>query len=475
TPSKMNEHIPPPGRPPLASQSRHIYTVSDLTANIKSLLEDHFPFVWISGEISNFRVPASGHFYFVLKDDKAQLSSVMFRGQNRNLKFRPADGMVITGLGRINVYEPRGAYQLLLEYLEPEGVGALQVAFEQLKARLAAEGLFDDQHKKPLPYLPKKIGIVTSPTGAVVHDILNVLNRRFPNRTIQIFPVRVQGDAADSEIASAIEWLNDHTAMDLIILARGGGSLEDLSAFNSETVARAIFSSEIPIVTAIGHETDHTIADFVADLRAPTPSAAAEQILPQKDDLLLRLDGISHNLTLAFRHYYEQLTGHLSDLTGRLIHPRERLKDLRTRTADATDRLFRRFSAIIEQKRERVEWRRDRLMSASPIHTAEILYDKLDSLSANLLTYINIHIDRNRSDLRELSGQLRQLSPMAILSRGYSITRTIPDLAIVKDPDKVKIAQRLEVLLNQGALTVSVLDRTAPAGDNVTDPLRDKS
>lgn len=461
----MNENVPPPEPAPLASQGRQIYTVSALTANIKSLLEKNFPFVWISGEISNFRMPASGHFYFVLKDDAAQISGVMFRGQNRNLKFKPEDGMAVTGLGRINVYEPRGVYQILLEYLEPEGIGALQVAFEQLKTALAAEGLFDEKHKKPLPFLPEKIGIVTSPAGAVIHDILTIVNRRFPNRIIQIFPVSVQGDAAEREIAAAIKWFNNDHAMDLIILARGGGSLEDLSAFNSETVARAIFSSDIPIVTAIGHETDFTIADFVADLRAPTPSAAAELIVPQKDDLLLKCDAMSRSLTAAFRHYRERAAGRLNDLSRRLTDPKKRLADLRRKTTDISDRLLGRFAAILSQKRERVSWRRARLMSIHPTGTIKILHDKLESYNDNLLTYLKINIDNRRSDLRELSAQLKQLSPTAILSRGYSITRTIPDLAIVKDPDTIDIAQQLEVLLDKGALTVNVLDKTDHSHD----------
>ena len=262
-----------------------IYTVSKLTAQIKTLLEDRFPFVWITGEVSNFRSPSSGHFYFVLKDATAQIQAVMFRGQNQMLKFALEDGMNVTGLGRINVYEPRGTYQIVLEYLEPKGVGALQAAFEQLKAKLAIEGLFADTHKRQIPFLPREIALVTSPTGAVVHDMLNILNRRFPTIPVWVYPVRVQGDGAENEIASALDDLSKRSDLDIIILARGGGSLEDLQAFNSEGVARAVFTSEIPIISAIGHETDYTIVDFVADLRAPTPSAAAELAVAIKTEL----------------------------------------------------------------------------------------------------------------------------------------------------------------------------------------------
>ena len=263
----------------------HVYSVSELNAKIKSILEEQFPFVWVGGEVSNFAVPASGHFYFTLKDEKAQLRAVMFRGQNRNLRFELADGMAVSGIGRVSVYEPRGTYQVIFEHLEPRGTGALQVAFEQLKMRLAEEGLFDEQHKRPLPFLPAKIHIVTSPTGAVIHDIMQIVERRFPGMPISVIPVKVQGDGAIEEIVAAIETLDTLEDAEVAIVARGGGSLEDLQAFNSEAVARSIFASRIPIVSAVGHETDFTIADFVADLRAPTPSAAAELTVPLRDRL----------------------------------------------------------------------------------------------------------------------------------------------------------------------------------------------
>ena len=287
-------------------QTRKIYTVSELNALIKSLLEQQFPFVWVVGEISNFRIPLSGHFYFTLKDEASQLNAVMFRGQHRQLKFEPEDGMRVTGMGRLSVYEPRGSYQIILEYLEPSGVGGLQIAYEKLKARLADEGLFDQQYKKPLPFLPHKMALITSPSGAVVHDMLNIIDRRFSNTQIEIFPVKVQGTGAEEEIVEALRMLNDRIGVDLGILARGGGSLEDLQAFNSERVARAIFASKIPIIAAIGHETDYTIADFVADLRAPTPSAAAELAVPIKYELLQKVKDISADLKYRVRHTIER-------------------------------------------------------------------------------------------------------------------------------------------------------------------------
>ncbi|GAI29342.1 unnamed protein product, partial [marine sediment metagenome] len=237
---------------------RKVYTVSQLNADIKSLFEEQFPFVWIVGEISNFRIPVSGHFYFTLKDEDSQINAVMFRGQQRQLKFEPEDGMRITGMGRLSVYEPRGTYQIILEYMEPAGVGALQVAYEKLKARLAQEGLFDGKYKQPIPFLPQKIALITSPSGAVVHDMLNIIDRRFPNMNIQIFPVKVQGDGAENEIVAALELLNQKADADVAILARGGGSLEDLQAFNTERVAKAVFASSISVISAVGHETDYT-------------------------------------------------------------------------------------------------------------------------------------------------------------------------------------------------------------------------
>ena len=345
-----------------AKDLRRIYTVSELTSIIKVLLEDKFPIVWLCGEISNFRVPVSRHFYFTLKDRKAQINAVMFRNQNRNLKFEPEDGMSVTGLGRIGVYEPRGTYQIIFEYLEPEGIGAIQLAFEQLKERLSDEGLFDDKHKSALPFLPQKISIITSPTGAVVHDILKIINRRFPNIHIEIIPVKVQGDGAENEIVTGLELLNIRSDSDVAILARGGGSLEDLQAFNSEEVARAIFASEIPIISAVGHETDFTIADFVADMRAPTPSAAAELIVPLKKDLIRKCTELSMILTSRSFRYIEHLQMLVKEMSNRLVDPRKKIEDLRLRTDDLLARLNRTFKNSILQRHERLGWRIDRLM-----------------------------------------------------------------------------------------------------------------
>ena len=434
----------------------HIYTVSELTAKVKVLLEDGFPFIWIRGEISNLRIPASGHFYFTLKDEKAQINAVMFRGQNRNLKFIPEDGMRITGIGRISVYEPRGTYQIILEYMEPQGTGAIQLAFEQLKERLTAEGLFDEKHKKPLPFLPCKISIITSPTGAVIHDILKIVNRRFPNIPIEIIPVKVQGDGSEREIVSGLETITARSDSDVVILARGGGSLEDFHAFNSEDVARAIFASKIPVISAVGHETDFSIADFVADLRAPTPSAAAELVVPLKSDLIKKTDELTHHLTIRFSRYIDHLQTLVKQITHRLANPNKRIEDLRLRTDDLLSRLIRTVKANIIQQQERFEWRFDKLSSHNPLSYIKEFNEKLNQINNNLLNYIRIYLIKKQLLLRELDAKLTALSPNAILDRGYSITRTIPDAVIVRNPQQVKIGQNLEVMVSKGSLICNV-------------------
>ena len=452
----MDSHVNIEHQAPSAKEQRRIYTVSDLTADIKVIIEDKFPFVWICGEISNFRVPASGHFYFTLKDDNAQINVVMFRRQNRNLRFVPEDGMSVTGLGRVSVYEPRGAYQIIFEYLEPEGTGAIQLAYEQLKARLVEEGLFDEKHKKPLPYLPQKISVITSPTGAVVHDILKIINRRFSNVHIEIIPVKVQGDGAEDEIVTALKLLNARDDSDIAIIARGGGSFEDFHAFNSEVVARSIFESEIPIISAVGHETDFSIADFVSDLRAPTPSAAAELVIPLKSDLVKRCAELSMTLRNRFFRYIEYLQILLKEITNRLFDPTKKIEDLMLRTDDMFARLIRSYKNRDFQWRERLEWRVERLNANNPLIHINKLNEELAQEYDNLLIYLKISLNEKHFLLRELTSRLNALSPNAILARGYSIARTIPDAVVVRDPQEVSIGQDLEVLVAKGSIICSV-------------------
>jgi exodeoxyribonuclease VII large subunit len=448
-------------------QTRKVYTVSQLSADIKSLLEEQFPFVWIVGEISNFRIPVSGHFYFTLKDEAAQINAVMFRGQQRKLKFEPEDGMRITGMGRLSVYEPRGTYQIILEYMEPAGVGALQIAYEKLKARLAEDGLFDDKYKQPIPFLPHKVALVTSPSGAVVHDMLNIIDRRFQNMNIQIFPVKVQGDGAEAEIVAAVELLNQRADSDVAILARGGGSLEDLQAFNTERVAKAVFASRIPVISAVGHETDYTIADFVADLRAPTPSAAAELAVPIKNELLRQVDDTSAALGYRMFNLIERLRLNLVDVANRLVDPKKQIQDWRLKLDDLAARLNRQTFILLERKLESLKWWQDRLVAHSP-HSQIYNFNVIIKQNFNnLLKTLNKNVENKYARLGELRARLETLSPIAILERGYSITRTIPDLKVVRNPKTVSIDQDLEVVVAKGSLTCRVKEKTENGPKNI--------
>ena len=438
------------------AEPHRIYTVSELTSDIKGILEKTYPFIWIYGEISNFNIPASGHYYFTVKDEHAQINAVMFRNQNRNLKFKPEDGISITGLGRISVYEPRGTYQIIFEHLEPKGTGAIQLAFEQLKKRLSDEGLFDDKHKTPLPFLPRKISIITSPSGAVVHDILKIIDRRFSNLHLEIIPVKVQGYGAENEIISAIEMINTRCDSDVAILARGGGSLEDFHAFNSEDVARVVFASKIPIISAVGHETDFSITDFVADFRAPTPSAAAELAVPVKKELMLKISNLSEILTKRFLRYFGHLRTFLNAMSNRMIHPKRTIVDLMLKTDDMLDRLNRAFKNSFRKHHEQLWWRIERLFSNNPLKQIKLLKNKLDIKNTNIQIYTQILLNSKRSKLRELEAKLHTLSPKAILGRGYSITRTIPDATVVRDPLELSIGQDLEVMVAGGSFICTV-------------------
>ncbi len=443
------------------SPRQHIYEVSELNGNIKRLLEDKYPFLWISGEISNFRKPSSGHCYFTLKDQHSQLSAVIFRGQAASLKFRPENGLSVIGLGRVSVYEPRGTYQMIFEYLEPKGIGGLQIAFEKLKRQLSAEGLFDDQHKRQLPGLPSKISIITSPTGAAVRDFINVAHRRFPNLAIEIFPVRVQGDRAPDDIARAIRMLDQRKATDIIVLARGGGSIEDLAAFNDEQVARTIFKCRIPIVSAIGHETDFTIADFVADLRAPTPSAAAELVVPDKRALKRQLEEVNQKLYKCITNilylYKKDYTGYKE----RIVHPKRKLHDWRIRLDDYAMRLQALTKEMLHRKKEQVAFRHDMLMQVSPDKSLIVIKAQFSGFQQALMKGIRRSIQNQRTGVANLASMLEALNPMAILERGYSITRKLPQRSIVRSTRQVRIDQSLEVLLAKGRLTVTVNDKHA--------------
>jgi exodeoxyribonuclease VII large subunit len=447
------------------SIQRHIYSVSELTAEIKEFLEDQYPFVWLTGEISNFRAPGSGHFYFTLKDAGAQIGAVMFKGQNRNLKFRPEDRMKITGFGRIGVYPPRGNYQIILEYLEPRGVGELHLAFEQLKARLQAEGLFDSAHKKDLPVLPAKIGVVTSPTGAAIHDILRVIGRRYPNMPVEIAPARVQGDGADLEIAAALALVDRQPDTEVILLARGGGSLEDLQAFNAEAVARAIFACRVPVISGVGHETDVTIADFVADVRAPTPSAAAEMAVPVKAELRAWKDSATQALAGALERRADRERRALTALARRLVHPRRRVQDWRLRVDDLRGRLGRSLEHAAGHRRERLAWRTERLRANSPVVAARRAAERLDGRRSALPAAMGLRLRELRARTAELSARLRALNPHGVLERGYAIARSSPDGAVVRSAGELNVGQLVDIRVARGRFRARVEEIAADDGE----------
>jgi exodeoxyribonuclease VII large subunit len=389
--------------------ARHVYTVSALTAEVKAVLEDGFSAVWVEGEVSNFKHHTSGHMYFTLKDADAQIRAVMFRGSNRLLKFQPKDGMAVLVFGTVTVYERRGEYQITVEFMEPRGVGALQLAFEQLKAKLEAEGLFEAARKRPLPRLPRKIGIITSPTGAVIRDMLTIIGRRFPGLAILIYPVQVQGETAAPEIAAALAAMGRRSDLDVLIVARGGGSLEDLWAFNEEVVARAIAASPIPVISAVGHETDVTIADFVADLRAPTPSAAAELVVAQRDELRQRVD----------------------DLLARALVAMEN---------------------ALAVRRTRAEMLGRHLAVLSPAAQVRSQAERLRGLTQRLHAWWGMARMQRQERLKVLAGKLETLSPLAILARGYSICWSLPGRHVVKAAAEVGIGSEVAVRLHRGEL-----------------------
>jgi exodeoxyribonuclease VII large subunit len=437
---------------------RNIFSVSRLTEEIKQLLEENYPFIWISGEISNFRIPSSGHAYFTLKDDRAQIAAVMFAGQLKRLAFDLEEGITVLGLGRITVYRPRGAYQIILEHAQPEGAGALQIAFEQLKRKLESEGLFDGRHKSELPLLPRKIALITSSTGAAVQDMLNVAARRYPNMRMLVIPVRVQGDIAADEICRALANANalSPDPPDVIIVARGGGSIEDLAAFNSETVARAIFKSRIPVVSAVGHETDYTIADFVADVRAPTPSAAAELVVPVKNELKNRCLDFDRRCRCAMDRILQGNRDHLHGVQHALVHPLRRVQELQQRLDELNHRVRRAIHSRLEKASHFYENVQKGLLFNKPVRYIINCRARVTLLESQLEHMIKNRYARHREHLLVLGAGLRALNPQAILKRGYSITRTLPQKKIVTDAAGLSQGQALEVQLFNGRIEVTV-------------------
>jgi exodeoxyribonuclease VII large subunit len=435
---------------------RYILTVSELTQEIKDILEDKFPDVWVEGEISNLRIPPSGHTYFTLKDESSQIRAVLFKMQARSLRFAPEDGLHIVCRGRVSLYEKRGDYQLILESIEPKGIGALQLALLQLKEKLEKEGLFDPAHKKPIPMVPQKIGIVTSPTGAVIRDMLHVLKRRFENLHILLYPVRVQGEGASNEIAEAVSYFNRWTDVDVMILGRGGGSLEDLWAFNEEAVARAIYHSKIPIISAIGHETDYTISDFVADLRAPTPSAAAELAVRDKREIKNILRYLRGRLEDEVVQMYQEHRTHLSHLVRIFREPEKKIEEYLLRMDDLVNRLRLLSSWILGRKREKQLHLSANLLLRNPMEKLKNLRLSISENRRQMAQSVKHAIQIHRQRVAGTLGKLDSLSPLSILQRGYSITRKLPSLQVLRDATLVKEGDRVEVKLFRGTLLCGV-------------------
>jgi exodeoxyribonuclease VII large subunit len=435
---------------------RYTLTVSELTREIKDLLEGQFPDVWVEGEISNLRIPPSGHIYFTLKDDFSQIRGVIFKSQARTFRFSPEDGLRVICRGRVSLYERRGEYQLIVEVMEPKGLGALQFAFLQLRERLEKEGLFESEHKRAIPLLPQKIGIVTSPTGAVIRDMIHVIERRFENVHIYLYPVRVQGEEASQEIAEGINYFNEAGEVDVIIVGRGGGSLEDLWPFNEEGVARAIFQSRIPIISAVGHETDYTIADFVADLRAPTPSAAAELVVPNRRELESELSHLRVRLENQVLKTLQENRTHLSYLAKRLGDPRKVIEAYLLRADELENRLQTLMSWVVKRKSETCLHRTQRLFLKNPLQRIEHMRSEVGQFMRQAEQRVLHGLELRRQTLRGVMGKLDALSPLAILQRGYSITRKLPSLRILREATEVRSGEKVEVRLFRGVLICDV-------------------
>ncbi len=430
-----------------------IFTVSSLNAEVRLLLENEMGIVWLVGELSNLSMPVSGHWYFTLKDSRAQVKCAMFRGNNRRVTFKPANGTQVLVKARLSLYEPRGDYQLIIESMQPEGDGRLQQQFEQLKMNLAAEGLFAQSLKKTLPEQPKRVGIITSKTGAALHDILNVLQRRDPSLPVVIYPTMVQGEGSAISIAQAIGRANARQECDVLIVGRGGGSLEDLWAFNEEIVARTIAASQIPIISAVGHEVDVTIADFVADMRAPTPSAAAELVSRDNSHQTQKINQKTQQLTHSVRQYLSDRRRHLTQLQHRLErqHPQLRLNQQSQRLDDASSRLERAMKNYIVHHRQHLNRNEHKLALHSPVQTLKQQANRLERVESRLHDAMDRRLLTARHQLAMAAEKLETVSPLATLGRGYSITRDSKG-KVIRDTNQVSHGDTITTKVANGEI-----------------------
>ena len=439
------------------AQERRIWTVRDLIASVRTRLEREYTDVWIEGEISNFRAHGSGHLYFTLKDGSAQIRVVMFRSSAKLLRFRPEEGMQVIARGRVTVYEERGELQVSAEYLEPKGAGALQIAFEQLKAKLQAEGLFEESRKKAVPALPRRIGIVTSPQAAALRDILNILHRRHHTVSVLIFPAQVQGLEAPIEVSAGIRYFNKAHNVEVIIVARGGGSVEDLAAFNHEGLARTVASSEIPVISAVGHETDFTILDFVADLRAPTPSAAAELVIRSRQEIEEQSEGLRERLARAMRYRLLMARQSVTEMAQHGAFAR--MMDALGRRQQRVDELLYRMETaerrVIEQQRRRWETAAGAIRHYDVRRRLASMREQLESRTAALGASFRTLLMRRRGRLEQLAGELGALSPVAILERGYALVFDSSG-NLVKDSEQVEAGEEIRARVARGEIKAVV-------------------
>ena len=437
---------------------REIFTVSQLNRRARQLLETHIPLLWVEGELSNVSIPSSGHWYFTLKDDQAQVRCAMFRNRNMTVRFKPQQGQHVLIRARVSLYEGRGDYQIIVEHMEEAGTGALQRAFEQLKNKLASEGLFDEVYKKALPSLPRHIAVITSPTGAAIRDILSVLERRFAGIPVTVLPVAVQGKDAAPQIVRAIDLANRAKLFDVVILARGGGSLEDLWPFNEEIVARAIFASELPIVSGIGHEVDFTIADFVADLRAPTPSAAAELIVPDGDDWLDKVIGFEVLLEEAMERTLKHWHQRLEWLRSRLRHPRQRLEQQAQRLDNLELRLKNQIQKQLFAWRHQLNQLQWRQQAQHPQQLLNNLRERLRLDEIRLIRTQQQSLSKSKQRLAEAARMLNTLSPLKTLERGYALVTKADSHEVITRSDQVNKGDRLHTQFAQGEI-VSLVEK----------------
>ncbi|MEQ1886650.1 MAG: exodeoxyribonuclease VII large subunit [Bryobacteraceae bacterium] len=432
----------------------HFISVSELTTAMRGLFTEYFQDIWVAGEISGVKLAASGHYYFTLKDESAQLRCVCYKMTARFLKFRPQDGVAVLARGRVDLYEARGEVQLIVEAIEPQGHGALQLAFEQLKKKLEAEGLFSSERKRKLPELPERIGIVTSPTGAVIQDMLHVLERRCPGRHIRLYPAQVQGEGAAEQIASGVEFFSESGWAEVVIIARGGGSLEDLWAFNEERVARAIAACSVPVISAVGHETDFTIADFVADLRAPTPSAAAEIVIATRESLVDRMNIADHKLLQSTRLKIALLARALHGVAIDRARLHQAIGKHMQRVDDLDYRMREQWRAAFTARNRALDSTTAKIASLDVRLRLAAMRRKLQVCDSAVSQLMRLQLNAAKAELTPLEAHLKQLSPLAILERGYALVER--DGNLVKSPEDAPVGSEIRIRLAKGEVAARV-------------------